>query len=62
MENEVLVCEECGSLNVQVKAWVNANTGIFVTESDDKTGWCEDCNVHVELMPQSYFEICKNNS
>lgn len=51
---KTLYCPECGGTNVQVQAWVNANTkefcgfinGPFFDEDDC---WCEDCEDHVEL-------------
>jgi Zn finger protein HypA/HybF involved in hydrogenase expression len=47
--DEYLVCSECGSKNVQVTAWVNANTNRYTGDTDDDEAWCEDCDEHVTL-------------
>ena len=47
-----LVCSNCGSDNVQSKAWVNANTNEYVSECTDGSSedfWCEDCKGHHNL-------------
>lgn len=44
------VCSECGSPNVQVPAWVNANTNEYIDDiTDDTECWCEDCMKHTKL-------------
>lgn len=40
--NHRYVCSECGSPNIQVQAWVNANT-------NNAECWCEDCGKHTKL-------------
>lgn len=48
------VCEECGSPNVQSKAWVNTNTHKFIEFSEDgedyRTHYCEVCDKIVYLV------------
>ncbi len=47
-----LVCINCGSDNVQSKAWVNANTNEYVCDCSDGSSedfWCEDCKGHHTL-------------
>ena len=45
----IYVCQECGSKDVQVKEWVNLNTGEkcgAVGSSDlnePENNWCPDC-------------------
>jgi Zn finger protein HypA/HybF involved in hydrogenase expression len=46
--DEYLVCSECGSKNVQVRAWVDANTNRYESEIDGDA-WCENCDEHVSL-------------
>jgi Zn finger protein HypA/HybF involved in hydrogenase expression len=47
---EYLACSECGSKNVQVKAWVYPNdSNRYAGETDDGEAWCEDCDEHVSL-------------
>ena len=44
------VCSECGSPNVQVPAWVNANTNEYVSDLyNSGECWCEDCMKHTKL-------------
>lgn len=44
------VCSECGSPNIQVQAWVNANTNEYVDDiTDNAECWCEDCDKHTKL-------------
>lgn len=40
-----LICGKCGSTNIQVRAWVDANTHEFAGEIDEFSDscWCEDC-------------------
>lgn len=41
------VCSVCGSTNIQVQAWVDANTNRYVSDiNDDVECWCEDCGKH----------------
>lgn len=43
-------CSECGGTNVQVQAWVNANTNEYVDDiTDNAECWCEDCMKHIKL-------------
>jgi len=44
-----LVCDECGSMNVQVQAWVDANTNKYIGCRDENDAWCDDCESHVRL-------------
>jgi DNA-directed RNA polymerase subunit RPC12/RpoP len=47
----IYVCSECGSSNIEMKAWVNPNTNeIFDTISTDQEDcWCNDCEEHYAL-------------
>lgn len=42
-------CTNCGSQNVEIKKWVNANTDEVGTDCEDETGWCPDCEGHHEV-------------
>lgn len=58
---DVLVCSECGSTNVQMQAWVNANTHEYIDltdpdNDDEGNNWCEDCQEHTRLCPLYEFE------
>lgn len=55
MDTTLLVCEQCGGDNIQVKAWVNANTNEFINDASDGEGednWCTDCNMAVEFVSE----------
>ena len=46
-------CSECGGTNVQVQAWVDANTNEFMCDVDDNgCCWCEDCEKFTTLKEQ----------
>lgn len=49
--NHRYVCSECGSPNIQVQAWVNANTNEYVDDITDNNAecWCENCDKHTKL-------------
>lgn len=52
--DKTLYCAECGSTNVDIKMWVNPNTGMIsgtcsdLDEEDDN--WCNNCENHVQLL------------
>jgi hypothetical protein len=44
-----LKCANCGSSNLQVKAWVDANNGLYISDvdsNDPEDTWCPDCEEH----------------
>lgn len=48
--NHKYVCSNCGSPNIQVQAWVNANTHEYVEDvTDNAECWCENCGKHTKL-------------
>lgn len=48
--NSTYCCSECGGTNVQVQAWVDANTSEYLSDiNDDNCCWCEDCQKHTTL-------------
>lgn len=49
------VCEECGSTNVEITAWVDANTNEYVSDSDDSE-WCSECEAHNTLITLKEFK------
>ena len=45
-------CPQCGSLNVQIKAWVKPNKDnecIEPISEEEDDCWCDECQEHVEL-------------
>lgn len=49
-----LYCTRCGGTNVQVRAWVDANTSEYISDVGDDYAWCDDCEGEVDLatLPQ----------
>lgn len=53
-----LVCEKCGGKNIQVLAWVDANTHKYKGEGpciDTDSNWCEDCKAHVYITDEEVY-------
>jgi len=49
----VWLCPHCGSDNVEIKNWVNANTGEVGTDCEEDEGYCLDCEKRGELILSS---------
>ena len=60
----MLVCKQCKSDNVDVRAWVNINTNKFTDDIDDTDPYCNDCceDVDVELMEEVIIKKDKKNT
>ena len=46
------VCEECGSDQVEQKAWVDLNTNDVLdscSDGDIEDNWCRECMEHCEI-------------
>ena len=48
-EPRVLVCQECGSREIQMMAWVDPNTLKYASsiDADSDDQWCDACQEHV---------------
>ena len=46
-------CSQCGGTNIQVQAWVNANTNEYVDDIGGDECWCEDCQKHTKMKMYS---------
>lgn len=42
-------CSKCGGTNIQVQAWVDANTNEYVDDISEGECWCEDCQEHTKI-------------
>ena len=45
-------CSKCGGTNIQMLAWIDANTNEYKGEGpgeETEDNWCEDCQKHVEF-------------
>ena len=58
-DGDPLVCYNCGSHNVQIKAWVDANTLKFkdlCDSHDDEDNYCDECQESgISLSHQSEY-------
>lgn len=60
----VLVCSECGSTEIQLHAWVDANHLTFcgdVYDDDNSSRWCEECQAHVRFSTITEFKKKMNS-
>lgn len=55
-DSEILVCNECGSMTVEVQAWINANTDEFISDIDNGDRYCDDCDTCVLFCSKGEFE------
>jgi len=62
MKKDKLVCSQCGGKNVQIHAWVDANTNKYIGDDmwDDGDTWCEDCEDHTGLVMKSEYNLNYN--
>lgn len=67
---DILHCPVCGGTNVQIMAWINANTNEYVsdvnTPAEREDTWCDDCEEHTGLVTlkelwEQFSEIPVNN-
>lgn len=42
-------CPICKGTNVQVRAWIDANTNKYVCDIEDEFAWCENCEKEIRL-------------
>ena len=61
-DSDILVCKECGSRQLEIQAWINANTDERISYVyDDNNGlwcdgkWCEECGVQVFFCTKAEF-------
>lgn len=56
-EPEIIVCEECGSRDIQQQAWIDPNSAVYISvmTSDRSANWCEQCEEHVWFCTRYEF-------
>lgn len=58
-DSEILVCKECGSMQLEIQAWINANTDeriSYVHDDDDNDGrWCDECGEQAVFCTKAEF-------
>ena len=62
MKKDKLVCSKCGGKNVQIRAWIDANTNKYTGDAmcEDEDTWCEDCEDHTGLVMKSEYNLNYN--
>jgi len=53
------LCEECGSTDVEVKAWIKPNAVEWIKSTailDDVQGFCFDCNKQTDIEFYDEYE------
>ena len=57
-DSKVLVCTECGSRQVEIQVWIDANTEMFICDAErDRDGnWCEECKDNVDFCSLEEFK------
>ena len=57
---EILVCETCGYKDIEVKAWMNANTDEYCSSIDNNGKcWCPQCDEHKYMCSKKIFNKFK---
>ena len=57
--DELLVCQDCGGLNIRGRTWIDPNTGEnknICGEQVDEDCECEDCNSIVTFISRELWE------
>ena len=48
------VCNDCGSTEIEIQAWVDVNTNEYHSDVDDDI-WCSRCEDNVETCSKQSF-------
>ncbi len=58
-DSDIYVCEICGSMQMEVTAWVDANTGEYISDAGDAGDgeWCAECEAHHGFCSRKDFKI-----
>ncbi|WP_302609820.1 hypothetical protein [uncultured Bacteroides sp.] len=56
-KNTLIVCEVCGSSDIQEMGWVDPNTDTFISYADmGMSGrWCDRCEAHTSFCSMSDY-------
>ncbi len=63
MKENTLVCKCCGNARIQIREWVDANTGKFIDTEDRylaTDNWCEECQSSTTILTYGEYNIYKN--
>lgn len=59
INNDAIVCEQCGGTELERKAWVDYYTDQVLDDTGDydtSTNWCRKCEEHVEFITYEQFK------
>lgn len=58
MNEDTLVCDNCGSDQVQTKQWIWINTKKYAgdVEASKDDNWCEACQTHPAIVTHKEYE------
>ena len=55
-DEELWVCSECGSLDIEEKMWVKVNTGEITDSGDERLNcYCNNCEEHTIQLTLKEF-------
>ena len=59
-KDQILVCESCGSKDIETQAWVKVNENDkcngYLGIDDNDNNWCCQCEEHVEIITLTEYE------
>ena len=57
-DSDIVVCDECGSTDIQTQAWVDPNTHAYIntTGIDRDDNWCNECEGHLPFCSLKEFK------
>lgn len=57
-DNDIIVCDECGSSDIHTQAWVDPNTRTYIdtTGIDRDDNWCNECVDHLPFCTLAAFK------
>ena len=62
-KDQILVCEDCGSRDIETMAWVKVNENDrcngYVGVEDSDNNWCYNCQDHVSVTSLANYEECR---
>ena len=56
-DSEVYVCCECGSQQIEIQVWADANTEEYHSDAEDACNgkWCIECESHIHFCSKAEF-------
>ncbi len=63
-DDDILVCDSCGSRQIEIQAWVDANSSEYLSDVDDDDTdckWCAECNENQNFCTLSEYKQRMDN-